>query len=255
MRRFLVCSGVHSRPKSLEWLRQAVAKRRPEGLLFAGGVLDRGRQYVAQTTTQWGLTHDDALFLEKFFETVGGLDIFSAIIPGPVDTPLEDFLRLGMNAEVDFPGLHLVHATLVEKGDIAVCGMGGCISGCPATELDTCSRTLAEYHLRSLGSAKQPHKVLLLANPPPGQLGGEEGSALTGDLIDSYHPSLCVVAGPSERRGTQRIASTLVINPGCLAEGWAAWLDRNRPADEQVEFLNLRDLESAGVATDIGVCD
>src|SRR5262245_54827383 len=37
MRRFLVCSGVHGRVESLEWLHKAVRQRRPDGVLFAGG--------------------------------------------------------------------------------------------------------------------------------------------------------------------------------------------------------------------------
>jgi len=48
---------------------------------------------------------------------------------------------------------------------------------------------------------------------------------------------LCVVAGRTERRGVQRIASTLVVNPGCLADGSAAWLDWNQRSGDQVEFL------------------
>jgi Icc-related predicted phosphoesterase len=255
MRRFLVCSGVSSRPKSLEWLRAAVTHRQPDGILFAGGVLDSARHYAAQTTTDWGFTHEDALFLKQFFETLGKLRIFSAIIPGPWDTPVEDFLRLGMHAEVEFPDLHVVHATLVEKGDTAILGMGGLLAESATAERDLCSRIMAEYHLRPLWMAKQPHKILLLATPPTGALGGQEGRTLTGDLIDSNHPSLCVVAGPSERRGSQRMASTLVINPGHLAEGWAAWLDWNRPVPDQVELLNLRHLDGGRLGTDTGVGD
>ena len=60
-----------------------------------------------------------------------------------------------------------------------------------------------------------------------------------GDLIDSYHPTLCVVAGTTERRGSQRIAHTLVVNPGRLADGSVAWLDWNRSRGEQVEILPL----------------
>jgi Icc-related predicted phosphoesterase len=253
MRRFLVCSGVHSRPRCLDWLRQVVARRRPDGVLFAGGVLDTARHYAPRTTTEWGLTDEDARFLEQFFETLGHLGVFSAVIPGPVDTPVEDFLRIGMHAELEYPGVHLAHATLVEKGDIAVSGMGGCISEGAATDPTMCSRTLAEYHLRSLATAKQPRKILLLATPPIGLLGGKEGSSVINDFIDSYHPSLCVVGGPSGRRGTQRIASTLVLNPGHLAESWAAWLDWNRPVEERVEFLNVPDLVSGVVSS--GICD
>jgi hypothetical protein len=46
-----------------------------------------------------------------------------------------------------------------------------------------------------------------------------------------------VVAGSTAHRGWQRIAHTLVVNPGCLADGSAAWLDRGR---DEVDFLDLR---------------
>jgi hypothetical protein len=254
MRRFVACSGVRGRSKALSWLRRLVEKRRPDGVLFAGGVLDRGWRCTTDTAP-CALTRDEAIFVEKFFQTVGGLGVFSAIIPGPADAPLDEFLRLGMAAEVEFPGLHIVHATPAEKGDVIVCGMGGCVVDGPAAELDVCSRTRAEYQLRPMWTARQPRKVLLLARPPTGALGGEKGSRLIAELVDSFHPSLCVVAGPSERRGTRRMASTLVVNPGYLAEGWAAWLDWGREADDRVELLDLRDLDRAGLPADLGVCD
>jgi Icc-related predicted phosphoesterase len=251
MRRFLLCGCVDGRPKSLEFVRHAVETRRPEGILFAGGVLDRVHRHNGGGAAT-ALRREDAVFVEHFLETVGGLGIFSAIIPGPADYPLEDFLRMSMHAEVEFPGLHVVHGSLLEKGNLAVVGMGGCLRiGSPGC----CSRTLMEYQLRALRAAKQPRRILLLAAPPPGPLGGEEGNPFVGELIDSHHPSLCVVAGPGERRGIERVASTLVVNPGRLGEGWAAWLDWDRPAEEQVELLNLRQLQRVGVLADTGVCD
>jgi Icc-related predicted phosphoesterase len=236
-------------------LRRAARLRQPEAILFAGGILGGVREYAARGATPWGLTHEDALFVERFFETLGELGSFAAVIPGPADTPLEEFLRIGMHAEVDFPGVHLVHATLVQKGDVAVCGVGGRIGTGGAADADTPSRTLTEYYLRSLRAARQPHRILLLAAPPTGALGGTDGSSLMGELIDSHHPTLCVVGGQDERRGSQRVASTLVINPGHLAEGSAAWLDLGRPAQEAVEFLDLRHPGGTGVVTELGVCD
>jgi Icc-related predicted phosphoesterase len=250
MRRFLICSGVHSRLNSLEWLRRAAEARHPEGILFAGGVLDKTRQFVPTPVTEWGLTPEDAQFIELFFETLGKLNVFSAIIPGRVDTPLVDFLRMGMHAEVEFPGVHLVHATLIERGDIAVAGMGGHMCEGPVADLVAYPRAMVEYHLRPLWTAKQPHRILMLASPPMGALGGKAGTKLVGDLIDSYHPSLCVVNGPNENYGIQRVARTLIINPGHMSEGRAAWLDWHRPAEDQVEFLNLRHPEALA---DVGV--
>lgn len=250
MRRFLICGGVDHKPKTLGWLGSAVARRRPDGILFAGGVLDGHRGSATRSSMKFG--PEEGRFIERFFETLGQLNIFTAVIPGPADGPLEDFLRIGMHAETEYPGIHLAHATLIEKRDIAVCGIGSALAEGPMVDLDRFSRTMAEYHLRSLRAATQPHKILLLGVPPTGALGGDQGNPLAADLIDSYHPALCVALGPSEHRGTQRIGSSLVINPGLLADGWAAWLDWNCPVNEQVEFLNLRQLMHPVPASDVG---
>jgi hypothetical protein len=260
MRRCLLCSGVHGRQQSLDWLKQIVKERRPEGIFFVGGILDPERRCAARVTP-WSLTNDDSLFILKFFRTLGGLGVFSAVIPGWTGEPMEEFLQLGMQAELESPHVHVAHATLLQEGEVAVCGIGGLIAEHPVLGADSCSRTLTKYFLRSLGTAKQPRKVLLLSTPPPGRLGGLEGCPLVQELIDTYHPSLCVVGGSNERHGTERLGRTLVVNPGSLSDGHAAWLDWHQPIHKQVEFLDLHSmnagcasiLESAAVAEQAAV--
>lgn len=257
MRRILVCAGVNGRPKALHWLLDAYEVRRPDGIFFAGGVLGAGRSYAVRDGTCWGMTPDDAVFIERFLETLGGMGeppVFSAVIPGTMDTPLADFLRMGMHAELEFPNLHLVHGCMTAEHDVAIGGMGGILCNGPACEGGACSRTLIEYHLRRFWPAKQPHRVLLLPMPPTGSLGGRAGSTMIGELIDSFRPTLCVVSGLSENRGSQRVASTLIVNPGQLADGWAALVDWSLPVTEQVELINLRALERAATV-EVGVGD
>jgi Icc-related predicted phosphoesterase len=221
-------------------MRTLVETKRPEGVWFVGGVLSPARKYVAKATL-WGMTRDDAVFVEELFETLGRSSVFTAIIPGRTDTPVEEFLRLGMHAEIEYPNLHVVHATLVTHGDLAVCGMGGNLCEGAACEMDSSSRVMTEYGLRSLWSASQPRKALLLSSPPTGILGGRDGSVLADELIDSVHPSVCVATGTGGERGVTRTARTLVVNPGHLADGWAAWLDWGRQVKDQVEFLEMSD--------------
>ncbi len=240
LRRFLICAGAEGNEESLKRLEALVRERRPDGILFAGGILPPTARGELRAGAD-DIPRDDALWYQRFFETLGKLGVFTALVPGPQDRPLRGFLRLGMQAEVEFPTLHVAHACMVQEGDVALAGIGGQLTenvdGCEVAV--RCSRTTAEYFLRKLWAAEQPRKVLLLATAPKGTLGGEEGNAVAGDLIDSYHPSLCVVAGPTAHRGTQRIAHTLVINPGRLADGSAAWLDWDRGAG-QVELLDAR---------------
>ncbi len=251
MKRFLVCASVRGREKSLELLKETVQKRRPDAVLFAGGILDGPKQFAPHETAV-KLTRNEVLFVEKFYKSLGGLGVFAAVIPGPGDIPKQDLLRMGMRAEVDCPGLHLVHATLVEKENVAICGLGELIVEDRAPQLESISRTMAEFYLRPLWSANQPCKILLLSSPPPGKLGGKDGNEFTGFFIDSFHPTLCVVRGGSDCRGFQRIAHTTVINPGALADGYAAWVDLSQNVDDQVELINFHEPPDD---LDIGVGD
>ena len=68
-------------------------------------------------------------------------------------------------------------------------------------------------------------------------MGGSAGNPVAGDLIDSFHPKLCVVAGPTEDRGVEQVAHTTIVQPGSLRSGSAAWIDWSRGIDEQVEMI------------------
>jgi Icc-related predicted phosphoesterase len=248
MRRFLVCGGFQGRDKSLDHLRRTVEKRPPDGILIPGGI-------VVSRDAPWGLAREELLYLERFFETVGKLRVFAAVIPGPNDVPLQDFLRMAMHAEIEFPNVHVVHATLVQEGDVALCGVGGRLVETGPTDPGTVSRTMAEYHLRTLWSARQSRKILLLpAEPPRGKLGGKDGNQLCEHFIDSYGPSLCVVGGQNEGAGSERVAHTLIVCPGHLADGSAVWLDWTRSADDVVEILDVHDV-SQTIPVDTGVGD
>ena len=176
--------------------------------------------------------------MQRFFETLGELDLFTPILPGPFDVPLEDFLRLGMNMEREYPNLRLAHANLIVVDGLAVCGIGGCLVEEGYQEPDTCSHLRADYFLRSLDLTEQPRKILLLPSAPLSLGGGVEGQ-LIDNLIRSHSADLCVVAGATAHRGIQRSARTLIVNPGCLVDGSAAWVDWRRHPGGHVEFLDL----------------
>jgi hypothetical protein len=250
MKQLLLCSGIDGQSDSIARLRQWAAQRKPEAILFAGGVLSPERE-CAVRTTPWCLTVEDQRFALGFFRTISHLAGFSALIPAPNFEPLDEFCRLALAGEVDFPRVHLVHATLVEERDLAVCGLGVIIREEAYMREDCYTRIQANYFLRALRTSRKPRKVLLLPEPPPGVLGGPDGNPIVGEIIDSFRPNLCVVGGLTQRRGVQRIASTLVVNPGRLSDNSAAWLDWNK--DRPVEFLGepttpLSDQESGILA-------
>jgi hypothetical protein len=206
-------------------------ERQPDGVLFVGGILGAKLISYGEKLNRW----------EDFFDGLGKLGVFTAMAPGADAAPLREFLRLAKDAEMEYPNLHVAHASLVMEGQVAVCGLGGELTETEdRTDDRLCySRASTEYFLRTLWQVEKPRKVLLLSTAPPGELGGDSGNAICGDLIDSYHPSLCVVAGDTQRRGFQQVAHTLVVNPGRLADGSTAWLDWSRRKGEQLEFLDV----------------
>lgn len=232
MKRFLIVGGIDADASALEALRQFVAERDPEGILIAGGLVDPAE---AETPT---LSHESHLFLEKLFKTLGEINKFTAVIPGPYDTPLQDVMRIGMHAEIDFPNVHLVHATIEQKGETLVTGIGGRLIPNGEHHPGGFTQAMAEYYLRELWNNPTPQKIILLPEPPTGKLGGDRGNPITGFLLDSFHPTVCVVGGDSEHRGIDRVAHTLIVNPGRLSKGHAAWLDFRKHADERVTMLS-----------------
>jgi Icc-related predicted phosphoesterase len=229
MRRFLIAANEDGERDGFAKLCTLVQKRRPDGVLLVGSNAAGNGASHAEKRQMW----------EDLFDALGKPGVFTAMVPGAGEAPLREFLRLAKDAEVEYPNVHVAHATLFEQNDVAVCGLGGELTEAEDRSEDRLcySRSSAEYYLRSLWQAEQPHKVLLLSAAPPGPLGGKTGNRICGDFIDSYHPSLCVVAGTTERRGVERIAHTLVVNPGRLSDGAVALLDWTRSRNEQVELL------------------
>ena len=238
MRRWLVCGGLDGSNEALETLAELIQQRRPEGVLVCGG-LACAKPWPSNPKEAHQREREHIQYWEQCFETLGRTQALVALIPGATDVPLKVFLRAAMDCEVDYPNLHVVHATLVGKQDVAIEGVGGHLCEHEDTEVPQVrlSRTMVEYYLRPLVTAQQPLKVLLVSEPPTGKLGGEEGHRLVNELIDSVRPRLCVALGPSTRRGWERVAHTTVVNPGRLSEGSAAWVDWSQPAHEQVELL------------------
>lgn len=236
MKRLLLCSGVFGKKAAIERLCQLAKERRPDAVLFAGGILSQHRDMVPSSTSAWGMSSEDERFAFEFCGALGRLGVFCAMIPGPNFEPADQFCRLAMAAELEFPNVHSAHATLIESHDTAISGLGVAVAEEALMREDSYCRTKAQYFLRALRWSLKPRKILLLPEPPPGPLAGHAGNGVIGDLIDWLGPTLCVVSGSTELRGTQHIASTLIVNPGHLADGSAAWIDWDKNSEKQFEF-------------------
>ncbi|MBI2830601.1 MAG: hypothetical protein HYX81_05530 [Chloroflexi bacterium] len=227
MKTFLACAGIYGSNAALNKLIQVANERNPDAILFAGGITGMDSNPFQKTA-----------FIGKFFETLGKINKFAVVIPGPNDAPLWEFLRAAVSSEITSPNVAVAHATVVTNGQVAAGGIGGLITesedvGAPLIKH---SHAAVEYFLRGLWKTRKSIKVLLLSELPPGKLAGNEGKGVVGELILTHHPAICVAPGKKKNRGFEQEAHGFVINPGLLSEGSAAWVDW---VNRKVEMLDL----------------
>ncbi len=82
-----------------------------------------------------------------------------------------------------------------------------------------------------------------MSDPPESWQGDLAGACLADALITAYHPEVCVAGRPGVKGPIQRVGDTLLIHPGELSSGCAAWLDLGLPKDEQVKLLHFKSQE------------
>ncbi len=225
--KILACAGAEGNEAALSMLTGLAARRKPDMVLFAGGIMSR----------DIGKAHRED-YLGLFFKTIASVGATVAAIPGPGDAPLAKFLRAALNSEIVYPNVFIVHATPYQVSDVAVSGLGGLLTeeedaGEPEIKY---SHATSEYFLRSLWRLKEPEKMLLLSEPPPGKFAGDSGNNIVNEFILSYRPRLCVVAGNKAHRGSEYSARTLLVNPGKINEGSAAFIDSITREVEMLDF-------------------
>lgn len=238
MRTFIACAGIDGSEAALNTLLELVADYGPDGVLFAGGVYSppRAGEFPSEAADR---QREGVRLLEKFFSAMREQDRLVAVIPGPHDAPLRFFLHAATAADTWGASPRVVHLATVEAHHLAVAGVGGELTRSDDSGETTVrsSRVTADYFLRGFAGSPQSHKVLLLGAAPRGELGGPEAHEEPNELIDTLHPALCVVGGPTANRGHQRVAHTLVVNPGRLVDRSAAWIDWGRDAANHVEMV------------------
>ena len=103
MRTFLACSGINGRTTVIEKLEQLIRRRRPDAVLFAGGLFALAPTDESPAASA-ERRHQDMRLLEQFFVTLGATRTTAAVIPGPADAPLRAILMAGMNARSQSAG-------------------------------------------------------------------------------------------------------------------------------------------------------
>jgi uncharacterized protein len=162
-------------------------------------------------------------------------------VPGPSDAPVEEYLREAHNIEVVHPFLHGVHGTVAfAPGSVLVAGFGGEVQDDPAASRDELRRLRyprweVEYRLKLLERELSEHdQLILLFSTPPAHKGrGTAGSEALAELAVTHRARLVVCAGEP---ATMMLGRTLVVAPGCLAEGSYAVADLHARTAEHAEL-------------------
>lgn len=159
----------------------------------------------------------------EILQALGRLERPAFWVPGRNDAPLRRFLQDSHNAELVHPLLHGVHGTYATaSGGGVVAGIGGEIVDEPETVraedfLLRYPGWEAEYRLKLLSELNEQPAVLLFATPPEHKGLGDPGSQVVAELIKLHAPRVAVVGGGAARQ--ERLARTLVVCPGRLADG------------------------------------
>jgi uncharacterized protein len=164
------------------------------------------------------------------FQALGRAGYHTYWVPGPSDAPVEDYLREAANIETVYPSLHGVHGTAAfAPGTVLVAGFGGEVDDDPAARRDEVQRLRyprweAEYRLKLLGHelSKYEQPILLFSTPPAHKGLGAPGSEALAELAVTHRARLVVCGG---ERGSMMLGRTLVVAPGCLADGRYAVAD------------------------------
>lgn len=163
------------------------------------------------------------------FRTLGEAGRPTFWVPGPIDAPLDDYLREAHNMEIAFPSLHGVHGTAAQAdGQLLFAGMGGEIVDDP--DAKRAEETLlrypgweVEYRLKIIREFKDRRLVFLFTTPPAHKGLHGPGSEVLAELIKTYNPRLVLVRGDGVAE--ERIGKSLVVSPGRLDQGEYALVD------------------------------
>jgi len=176
----------------------------------------------------------------KFYLQIAKLQKPTFLIPGNVDSPISQYLKVATEAMKN-PNIHIIHHSFFLFGNCVIAGFGGEITEKDKEDFFVLQypRWEAEYGLGFLPNLNQP-KILLFHTPPLGKLDLDndkhKGSMVINDLIQIYKPSLVFCGHAHKARGEEKIGPTKVINPGALKDGFYALVDTDT---QKVDFIKF----------------
>lgn len=240
--KILAISDFHAKEEVLPGFLKAIKDAKYDIICFTGDVLKwRGK------ATEWanarkenrapdrdkpGIKEEIEKNIEvyrEFYAEIGKLKkpIFS--IPGNVDAPIGQYLRIGLEAMKD-QNLHIIHHSFYIVNDWLIAGFGGEITEKEGEDFFVLRYPSwgLTYGLNFLKNFKQK-KIILLHTPPVGKLdldnGAHKGSEVVNDLIEKIKPEWVFCGHAHNAQGEEKIKDTTVVNPGALKSNQFALVD------------------------------
>lgn len=184
----------------------------------------------------------NAQLYHTFYESMRKTDLPIFAIPGNVDSPLDQYIKIGWEEMKKDSKLHVVHSSfLALNKHFIVTGFGGEISEHDKEDYFVLQfpRWEVEYSLNFLSNISSD-KILLSHTPPIGTLdfdnGKHKGCDVVNDLIQRYRPNWVFCGHAHGARGKEIIGDSIIVNPGALKNGFYALVDTDK---EEVELKTL----------------
>ncbi len=119
-----------------------------------------------------------------------------------------------------------IHGKTVKLNDVTVIGFEG------ARWISSDEGVFISYDPIHETLKKAEGKKILLTHVPPFDTeadrlwtGQHAGSPFLRSLVEEYQPDLVICGHIHESRGVDRIKKSTILNPGALADGYAAWIE------------------------------
>jgi len=253
----LALTDLRGQIQYTERLAEVCREAAVEAVVFSGNVVDGGARVAEwMAARSKGLRHDyakpevrdqehaDLQLYNRFLDILGALNLPCYIVPGQLDAPERLFLQASVNHEVVAPTLAQVHRSFAPLGrNFVVAGFGGRLTAEKREAVWAVEYPFweAEFSFDFLQRLDQ-ERILLFHTPPAGtdldlHRGKHIGAQVVNTLIKAYHPKFVFCGEALDGQGKAMIGSSLVVNPGPLADGYYAVLDTR---EKQVYFGDLR---------------
>jgi Icc-related predicted phosphoesterase len=252
--KILAISDWHGKEKVLSHLALAIRGLNLDMIVFTGDIL----QWKAKCS-EWANANKENRVPQKdlpeiteeirrnsrlyltFYETVRSLNLPFFSIPGNVDSPLDQYTRMGWEQMRANPRLHIVHCGFIVRAEFALNGFGG-----EVTEEGREDFFVLRFPRRELESGltfpsgPPSARILLTHAPPVGTLdvddGKHKGSKVINDALRKFKPQWLFCGHAHSARGTETIGECTAVNPGALKNGFYALVDTEK---KQTELKNL----------------